>query len=214
MPHFNGFSSSPPPQQQLQNQQPPRQNSLPSVPGLPQRPAFDPPSASRDEMVAMHTGNYAAGESSRAEQDRIRAEQDRIIRLNQPTPSSDDIDELIHEEIAKNPYYATLDGARSPIPVERSRPKIPDHRAPSPEPVERASSLAPKATKKSKKEKTKDTDRLAYQLDMSPEERLSTLPQYSFTPPRNDKQETVMGEVGAAVTGTVAGPDDVQDMHA
>jgi hypothetical protein len=40
---------------------PPRQNSLPSAPGLPQRPTFNAPHVSREQLAEMHSGNMGGG---------------------------------------------------------------------------------------------------------------------------------------------------------
>lgn len=58
-----GMSGSPPPSFSHGAPPPPgmpiaaaRQNSLPSAPGLPQRPAFDSPNVSKEDMAKMHGG--------------------------------------------------------------------------------------------------------------------------------------------------------------
>ncbi|KAF1809082.1 hypothetical protein P152DRAFT_461941 [Eremomyces bilateralis CBS 781.70] len=63
----------------------------------------------------------------------------------------------------------------------------------------------PSATEKSKKD-----FRLVYSdNEVSPEEKMATLPRYAFVP--NNKPETVLGDVEGSVTGPVVGPDDVMD---
>ncbi len=63
--------------------------------------------------------------------------------------------------------------------------------------------------KKSKKDKDKSMRLVYSDNDTSPEEKMAKMPRYAFTPEK--KEETVLGTVGAAVTGVVTGPDDVID---
>ena len=65
------------------------------------------------------------------------------------------------------------------------------------------------AEKKPKKEKDKNFRLVYSDNETSPEEKMARLSRYAFTP---DKQgPTVLGNVTAAVTGVVAGPDDAID---
>lgn len=63
--------------------------------------------------------------------------------------------------------------------------------------------------RKPKKEKDKNSRLVFSDNETSPEEKMARLSRYAFTP--NKKEETVLGNVTAEVTGIVAGPDDVVD---
>ena len=64
----------------------------------------------------------------------------------------------------------------------------------------------PLPEKKSKKDKDKDVRLVYSDNDVSPEEKLAKLPRYAFDP--KAREETVLGDITAAVTGVVSGPED------
>jgi hypothetical protein len=76
--------------------------------------------------------------------------------------------------------------------------------------ADKAAEPAPASEKKGKKGKEKATVKLVYSDDMvSPEEKMAQLPRYAAEP---KPPQTVMDEIlEGTVTGTVRGPDDVQD---
>ncbi|KAI5199286.1 hypothetical protein E4T39_06301 [Aureobasidium subglaciale] len=64
-----------PPAQEL----PTRQNSLPSAPGLPQRPTFNAPHVSREQLAEMHSGNMGGPVAPSQESDANATSVDELI---------------------------------------------------------------------------------------------------------------------------------------
>ena len=77
--------------------------------------------------------------------------------------------------------------------------------APANETKEEGKGAETSTEKKSKKDK--DNVRLVYSdSEVSPEEKMAKLPRYAFDP--KEREETVLGDPTAAVTGVVSGPND------
>ena len=145
------------------------------------------------------------GQSQQAEHERI----------------SDSVDDLISSvtgQTAAHPPPQSLQEPESaaqqvenaaPPPVEPDAAGQPTVTAEVPEtPATPAKTEEPK--KKGKKGKTANEAKLLYTDNAtSPEEKMANYSKYAFQ--REEKRETVLGDVGAAVTGIERGEDDVRD---
>ncbi|KAL1985630.1 hypothetical protein VTN96DRAFT_7610 [Rasamsonia emersonii] len=166
---------------------PPRQGSLPSAPGLPQRPTFGAPQVNAQQMQQMHQGQVPATTAGTAPS----AHEQNAPTAGAPATS----------EAAAAPISSSVDDLIS------GAAKAADDAA--------AQASAQKAEaaeeKKAKKEKDKAKTRLVYSdNEISPEEKMARLPRYAYVPDR--KGETVLAEgTTAAVSRNVTNSDDVMD---
>lgn len=173
--------ANPPVQQQPPAQQ--RQNSLPAAPGLPQRPNFNAPHVSREQLAEMHQGNvHAAGEQ----------QTQPFTSQASANATAQSVDELISSAEA----HAAQNQSQTPVAVTPT---------PAPEKPASAEKKADGEGKKAKKEA-----RLVYSdQETSPEEKMSAIPKYHFTPDKGG--EMYLGPVEAAVTGPVQDADTILD---
>jgi len=157
---------------------PPR-TSLPTAPGLPQKPNFAVPSVNQYDMQKMHSGQY---DGAQASQDPISAQNGKGKSRANGTESVPDhatsVDDLI-SSAAKDAEAAvtTTNNANSQSEAPRQK-------------------------------KAKNTNiKLVYtDNDTSPEEKMFKMPKYTFSP--NQTEEIVLGEPTAAVTGVVGTIND------
>ncbi|KAL1846795.1 hypothetical protein Plec18170_008936 [Paecilomyces lecythidis] len=192
------YGNTPPPmpfvqqQQQPSRTQTPPQNvsslptrppSLPSAPGLPQRPSFSAPPVNAAQMQQMHHGQLpnppaAAGGAYG---------QTPAANGAQPSgaaPVSSSIDDLISGAAREAEQTAQPDGSKAETTEEKPAKK--------------------------EKDKSKPTKMVYADNETSPEEKMARLPRYAFVPDR--KPETVLVEgITPAVSGVVTTSDDVID---
>ncbi|MCJ1442076.1 MAG: hypothetical protein MMC23_002568 [Stictis urceolatum] len=157
------------PPQGMQSAQ--RQNSLPTAPGLPQRPSFNAPNVNAIQMQQMHQGQLPSPPN---------------VPYNAQTPS-----------ISTPPQNGA---ATTPAP----QAQLPAESAPTEKPEGKQSGQ--QKEKKSKKDKDKPIKLVWSDDEVSPEEKMASLPRYAFDP--KDREQTVMGTVEAAVTATVSGYEE------
>ena len=176
--------------------QPQRPSSLPSAPGLPQRPAFGAPPVNAFQMQQMHQGQMGApppsvpyGEPQPQPQASFNSGQGPPPGMAGPSgvPPQDKSNLTLSAAIsAANGAAAST----TPVPQGAQAGAPQGDGAPS--------------EKKAKKEKDKDKDvKMVYSdNEVSPEEKMARLPRYAFTP--NRKEETALGHATtSAVTGVV-----------
>ena len=123
------------------------------------------------------------------------------------------VPESISSPYNGQPLPATTDSQRVSVtgayPVPGTVP--PPSSTPVPPPAPSEVKLETKGTdgstdKKAKKDKDKDVKLVYSDNDISPEEKMATLSRYAFEP--REREETVLGNVTAAVTGVASGPED------
>ncbi|KKY13748.1 putative c2h2 finger domain-containing protein [Phaeomoniella chlamydospora] len=149
---------------------PARPGSLPGVPGLPQRPTFEAPHVNSFQMQQMHQGQIPGSPNTAVPQSYGGAEASSLDDLI--SGASRQADEVAKVQAAQS----VTPVAASPAPAVsvNSQPTIPSAAAPKEQQGEE------KASKKDK-EKSK-ASRLVYSdNDVSPEEKMATLPRYAFT---------------------------------
>lgn len=180
-----------PPTSPPANAAPPvRQNSLPTAPGLPQRPSFNAPHVSRSQLHEMHSGQAAgSGEAPPPKEPGARS-----ALSHDAGAISSSVDDLI-----SNAQQA----AQAPPALQHAENgKLAE--------AEKTTQVAAADTPDGAKKSSKKASRLIYSdQQVSPEEKMASMARYSFTPKKGE--ETVLGPVEAAVTGVVRGPDDVGD---
>ena len=174
---FNQYSQRPPrvsPPVQPQPQRP-----LAAAPGLPQRPSFNAPHVSREQLAEMHHGSLnAAGEPQQAQTGPAHA--------NSAPFSAQSVDDLISSAAQQSvqPPAAQLPLSAKPSPVPAGTPH--------PVAAEKKADVEPKKVKKA--------SRLVYpEQDTSPEEQLAHLSLYEFAPDTGG--ETIRDPVDANLTG-------------
>jgi hypothetical protein len=154
--------------------------SLPSAPGLPQRPAFGAPPVNAYQFQQMHQGQIPAPQShnivpqyapGQAPPNSLPQAPPQVSAPAQPvaTEAASSLDDLI----ANASRQADANAAAAAASAKTSTPPV----AP-PEPVEE------KSTSKKEKEKDKGkATRLVYSdNETSPEEKMALLARYAFTP--------------------------------
>ncbi|GAB7347387.1 hypothetical protein MBLNU459_g4316t1 [Dothideomycetes sp. NU459] len=164
----------------LPHDPPLRQSSLPSAPGLPQRPSFNAPPVSREQLAEMHSGNIAAANDAQGQQ--------QYPQHHEVSANASSVDDLISSAAQQSAQTSNVGppAAEKPAPAEKPT----DGNA----------------------KKAKKASRLSYgntNTDVGIEERVVSLPKYSFVPEKGE--ETYLAPVEAAVTGVTQGPDDVLD---
>lgn len=163
---------------------PQRQPSLPTAPGLPQRPTFNAPHVSREQLAEMHHGNVSASTDGQPAQ-----------LPSRPTGSAttQSVDDLISNAAQESTQANAAQTSAAATPT------------PAPEKPAAAEKKVDGDSKKSKK-----ATRLVYpEQDASPEERMSSTSKYEFTPEKNNP--TILGPVEGNVTGVVQDSDKVVD---
>ncbi|EXJ92045.1 hypothetical protein A1O3_00595 [Capronia epimyces CBS 606.96] len=165
--------------------------SLPSAPGLPQRPAFGAPSVNAFQFQQMHQGQIPAPQTHTVLQHRSHEASPNPVAQHPPpaslpTPSSADdgqnassLDDLIASASKRaDANAATAATATAP-------PQIPP---PTSAPA-KEETTEDKAEKKDKDKEKPKTTRLVYSdNETSPEEKMALLARYTFTP----AQKTIM----------------------
>lgn len=196
MAHMPGFVPPPLQPQQPYNQRPTqstpasapgmpiRQNSLPTAPGLPQRPAFNAPPVSRSQLNDMHHG-HAPGHP---------------VPHTAPSQEASNLSSSVDDLIS-----SAQNSAQAQVPVRAATPA-----AATPEPSKVAgangTTNAPLTKSIGKKQKL----RMMYNdPHISPEEKMAAMPRYAFTPKRSGQK--VLGPIDPPFTGVAKGPDDVMD---
>jgi hypothetical protein len=173
------FQVSPPPPPQSMSQ-PQRPNSLPPAPGLPQRPAFGAPPVNHFQMQQMHQGQHPGQRS-------LSFSETPTQNGNQASTSANGT------PVQSTTVVSTND---TPQPTQEAK----ENKAET-KPAEGTTE------KKSKKDKDKEVKLVYSDNEVSPEEKLAKLARYAFDP--KDREETVLGQPTAAVTGTVSGSDGI-----
>ncbi|KAI9847693.1 MAG: hypothetical protein M1837_001941 [Sclerophora amabilis] len=188
---------------------PPRPGSLPpAVPGLPQRPSFGAPSVNAFQMQQLHQGQVAP----QAPNSLPSPAQQQHSGAWGPMSNGN------YVENGQNP--ALEQGQQPSLPKVSNGPDISTGISTSLDDLvsaaKRATDVEAKPSeevateKKSKKEKDKPTRLIFSDNEVSPEEKMASLPRYAFVP--TNKQDTVLGDATtAAVAGVPTGPDDVLD---
>lgn len=169
------YQVSPPPPSMSQNQRP---TSLPSAPGLPQRPAFGAPPVNAFQMQQIHQGQIPGPSGMPFNEGLHRPEHSNGVHIPPQAPPT------------QPPSH--VPAAAPATAIVQTKEEIKSTDAPS--------------DKKSKKEKEKDNKLIYSDNEVSPEEKMAKLPRYAFDP--KEREETVLGPPDAAVTGVVSGPDD------
>lgn len=178
------FNQYPPRQQSAtpSSQPPQRQNSLPVPPGLPQRPTFNAPHVSREQLAEMHHGVNVPGEG-----------QPQQFPSHTPTSANaQSVDDLI-SNAAQNSVQAPA--VQTPAAATPAPPS--DKQAPA---------------EKNESKKSKKAIRLVFnenKHNLSPEEKMAMLPKYRWIPDKGG--ETVLAPIEAHVTGPVQDSDKVLD---
>ncbi|KAF4552543.1 Hypothetical protein D9617_9g023310 [Elsinoe fawcettii] len=195
---FNGSAFNQPPQQgpprphekrsDIPKSAPPRQNSLPSAPGLPPRPTFDAPPISRQQMNGLHQGQKVQGSKTN----------DNL----EPSFHTTEIDSPAPEQ---QTAYANGNGA---IQESAESPKVKQGDREAPATPDKAATPEKKAkTNDSKSSKAKKKLNLVVRdHEASPEERMARMSRYSFTP---RKPETIRGPPEGSVARPARGYSDV-----
>ncbi|MCJ1295435.1 hypothetical protein MMC34_006998 [Xylographa carneopallida] len=205
-----------------------RSGSLPTAPGLPQRPSFGAPPVNAFQMQQMHQGQIP-GPSNPSPM----AQQSQVVQhaLSPHVVSGTGLDVAQTGSLPQPNSQAqnAINAAPSVAPAHASQPTqdksstlaiTPD--LPIPEDSSKITTFSVGQTeakagetqseKKSKKEKEKDKDtRMVYSdNETSPEEKMAKLSRYAFNP--EGKEDTVLGDANtAAVTGVDRGYDAPYD---
>ena len=158
----------------------PRPSNLPAAPGLPQRPSFGAPPVSTFQLQQMHQGQVPGPATSP-----FSEQQPNYLNGNSinAAPSNDP------GQPSTQVFAGTTTSPGQPNDIK-----------------EEGKSVDASIEKKSKKDKDKDVRLVYSDNDVSPEEKMARLPRYAFDPRMRD--ETVLGDPTAAVTGVVSGPND------
>jgi hypothetical protein len=162
----------PPPQRSLSG-------SLPSAPGLPQRPAFGAPHVNHFQMQQMHQGQLPGPPSLPMNQTATGPNVQQNSFPQQPSAQPPSIktvqsnetslDDLILGASKQAEEVATA--AHTAVETPKAADKPSDR--PAEEPVEE---------KKEKKEKSKASHLMYSDQNTSPEEKMARMPRYAFTP--------------------------------
>ena len=134
----------------------PRPNSLPSAPGLPQRPSFGAPTVNAFQLQQMHQGHIPNSGLPHTDQPKL------------PNGISTPASNLIPATVAELPQQS--------IPLQTSTET----------PKEEVKPAESSTEKKSKKDKDKDIKLVYSDNEISPEEKLSKLARYAFYPVRQE----------------------------
>ncbi|PSK60545.1 hypothetical protein B9Z65_695 [Elsinoe australis] len=191
-PHNNIPHHGPPPSikqnnhSESQNNGPPRQNSLPSAPGLPARPAFDAPPVSRSQMHDLHQGHKVQESKSSFDPSAISAGVDELIAQEQQANGKGNGNGVE----AETPSHSTKSTQQDSQPGN-------SHNA-----ADRLKTATPEATKTPEKSNENKPGKTKKKLNLvirdyytSPEEKMARMARYSFTPRK---------------TGTFRGPSEGQ----
>ena len=154
--------------------------SLPSAPGLPQRPAFGAPPVNAFQFQQMHQGQIPAPQSHNAvlqyapgqpQPNQTPQLPPQIPAPGQPTPAeaASSLDDLI----ANASKQADVNAAEA-----ATFTKVATSPAAAPEPLEEKASIK----KDKEKEKAKATRLVYSDNETSPEEKMAMLAKYAFTP--------------------------------
>lgn len=186
-----------------------------AAPGLPQRPSFQAPNYSKEEMAAMHGGYQGA-----VKQDSKPVFGDGVDRfIESITGETSQAPQQMHTQWSQAYNYPPM--AKNEEPQEqaaKSRPNETEQETTIPNvdgtksqlaaPTSPAQALAPQAAGTAGKLK-----RLIYtSKDVSPEEKLASQVRYAFV--RNVGTELVQGEPsGTGMDGANDTVTDPQDMH-
>ncbi|MCJ1395771.1 hypothetical protein MMC18_008657 [Xylographa bjoerkii] len=180
-----------------------RSGSLPTAPGLPQRPSFAAPPVNAFQMQQMHQGQMPGT----------------------PTPSTN-VQQNQANPRGNSPHFVSGAGSsvsslhaphttqdKSSTPTVAPDVSILDDASKNLSLSENPTELkagAPQTEKKSKKEKEKETKMIYSDNETSPEEKMAKMSRYAFNP--EGKEETVLGDAStAAVTGVDRGYDAPYD---
>ncbi|KAJ9612952.1 hypothetical protein H2200_002893 [Cladophialophora chaetospira] len=152
--------------------------SLPSAPGLPQRPAFGAPPVNAFQFQQMHQGQIPAPQSHNAVPQYApgQAPPNPASQLPQnPAPAQPEAASSLDDLIANASKQADVDNAAAAAANKIAVPPVP---APAAEPAEEKVG----AKKDKEKEKTKATRLVYSDNETSPEEKMAMLARYAFTP--------------------------------
>lgn len=185
---------------------------LPPLPsGLPQRPMGVVPPVSQFEMAQLHHGGQYSGQQNPQLHGYQDQSQDGPQAFNQDVEMSNapqtqkytmqDIDDLI-ADVQQHGASGTGTHGLPPMPPPSSA--APAEAAPTPP------SAAPTPAPAKKSKKGRKTRNMYSNDTTTPEEFMADLPQYKFDPAER-KEETVLGNVEAQVTGPDLGSEGVLD---
>ncbi|KAK6379502.1 hypothetical protein LTS17_006420 [Exophiala oligosperma] len=172
--------------------------SLPSAPGLPQRPAFGAPPVSASQFHQMHQGQIPLPQAPHVVPQ--YPPQQPSVGVPHPPPQSQipapfNGDESLDDLIKGARDQADANGVSSsaavsaitiPAPTAAPAPEAPSATAAAPAKEEAGEDKA--AKKEKEKEKPKSTRLVYSDNDTSPEEKMAMLAKYAFTP----AQKTIM----------------------
>lgn len=165
--------------------------SLPNAPGLPQRPAFGPPSVSGIQFQQMHHGQFPTPQNHHLQpqyhkhdavpapgvQPQTTAQAPPVNGVAEP-PNAASIDDLISS--ASRQADAEANASHS-HPSPAAKPDTSVEQAPTVTKKEAAEES--KDAKKEGKEKAKPTRLVYSDNETSPEEKMAMLPRYAFSKP-------------------------------
>lgn len=186
---------------------PPRPGSLPpAAPGLPQRPAVSPPSVNAFQMQQMHQGQASVPSSQSAGPAQIGG-------WAQPPGANNTWHDNSPPGVPP-PGLSGLPMTSTNLPAQLGNP--PSSNVSNPNAAETAEAARSKPAMaagevtepkvKKEKDKEKATKLIYPDNEVSPEEKMASLPRYAFAPIK--REETVLGEATTpAVTGVVDGHD-------
>ncbi|EHY54365.1 hypothetical protein HRR83_008053 [Exophiala dermatitidis] len=176
--------------------------SLPSAPGLPQRPAFGAPPVNASQFQRMHQGQLPATQAHNSVPQGRPHEAMPSTSAQHPSPanvappaSADDaqnassLDDLIASASKEADAKAAAPAAPAAAPDTAAASTVPSQ--PDTQPSASGAAKEPAAEEKAeKKDKEKPkTTRLVYSdNETSPEEKMAMMPKYAFTP----AQKTIM----------------------
>ncbi|PNS13943.1 hypothetical protein CAC42_1434 [Sphaceloma murrayae] len=157
---------------------PPRNNSLPSAPGLPARPTFDAPPVSRSKMHELHQGHKVQESKANYEASALSSGIDDLI-AQQQVGSAHGND---HANGMKEVYQESKsagDRVNDVDTIDRHQPAA----APTPALADEKAVKTSEKTNDSKSAKTKKKLNLVVKdHHTSPEEKMARMSRYSFTP--------------------------------
>lgn len=137
---------------------PARQNTLPPAPGLPQRPSFDAPRFSREQLAEMHSGNMTAANDTQGQQ------QHHHHQPHEPSANASSVDDLITS--------AAQQSVQTPAVITPVAEK----------PAEKPSDANVKKAKKASRLSYSGSN-----PDVGIEEKVTSLPKYSYTPEKGEE---------------------------
>ncbi|KAJ9231909.1 hypothetical protein DTO207G8_4034 [Paecilomyces variotii] len=193
------YGNTPPPmpyaqqQQQPSRTQTPPQNvsslptrppSLPSAPGLPQRPPFSAPPVNAAQMQQMHHGQLPTPPQPAAPGAYGQPPAANGAQPSGAAPVSSSVDDLISGAAKEAEQAAQPDGTKAEAAEEKPAKK--------------------------EKDKSKPTRMVYADNETSPEEKMARLPRYAFVLDRKPEMVLVEG-ITPAVSGVVTTSDDIID---